>query len=304
MNLNIPCRSIPMPYYVDNSGPDYENMPITFAPLSQAGSIRMMLVGPTTTLPNTYNFYYKKNTDSEWKPYLPTSIRSGSPPASSVISLNVGQYVSFSGTQDFFNTGWEGVKNTFSSSVQFKCYGRLDSLTNGATPVINNGSYGPYAWTFLNQDNGSYYNNNIVNFRNLILPYPSGTYCFIGFFEDNGSISSTPVFRYSTNQYNYHQIFKHNGGTFPYGGNKPSNLVMQFAFDTWYSNDWQNNAWASVPTSPVFIVPSGCNYVNTLKSASSRPNAIIVYRNANGLFYNDQQINEQILLDTGAISYV
>lgn len=299
MNLNIPCRSIPMPYYVDNSGPDYENMPISFEPLSQAGSIRMMLNGSTETLPNTYHFYYKKNTDSDWKPYTPTAKSSTSTPASSIISLNVGQYVSFSGTQDFFNTSWDGVKNTFSASVQFKCYGRLDSLTNGATPVINNGSYGPYAWTFLNQDNGhspQYYNNNIVNFRNLILPYPSGSRCFIGFFEDNASISSTPVFRHSTNQQDYYQLFKHNGG------NYQSQLVMQFAFDTWYSNDWQNNPWSNVPTSPVFIVPQNCNYVSVLTGI--RSSAKIVYRNATGLFYNNQQIDEQILLDTGAISYV
>lgn len=177
MILNIPCRSNPMPYYVNNKGPDYENMPLTFEPISSNTSVRLT----RNSSSDTKVFYYKTNSMSNWAQYT----------FDTEINLNVGDTCSFSGDATVFHPAEKSsqinhYKFYGSSSGQLKAYGNIHSLI----AYSNLTNYG-----FRNLFRGQQY---ISDYSGVFLPVPSSNAVsglYGSAWRDDSYVKKLPVMR-------------------------------------------------------------------------------------------------------------
>ena len=138
MNLNIPTRSNPMPYYKDNSTPDYSTMPLTF---KSYGNTNIFLKTNGNNAP-TKSFWYSKN-DGPWTLYIDNK---GGNQTGSIIYLSNGDTIAFSGTpnnlskqaQDDHSQWMFNNSGNWDSSNYLQCYGNVMSLHNWEDFATNN----------------------------------------------------------------------------------------------------------------------------------------------------------------------
>lgn len=211
MILNIPCRSNPMPYYVNNKGPDYENMPLTFAPISSNTLVHLDDFDHKVSK----TFYYKTNSMSNWAQYT----------LNTVINLNIGDTCSFSGDATPFHPAEKDQVNHFmffgSSSGQLKAYGNIHSLI----AYSNLTNYG-----FRNLFRADQY---ISDYSGVYLPMPlesSVDGLYGSAWRENGYVKKLPVMRITDWSKNTGNTLDATG----YSSNKIS--LVEVCWTSWPSN--------------------------------------------------------------------
>lgn len=178
MKFNIPCRSNPMPYYVNKT--DYSKMPLTIKCIED-GSFSFNWYGSTAS--NTY--YYRKN-DGAWTNYN----------INSTINCVSGDVFAFSGTANTFSQNDSNRYNFKSSSGKYNVYGNILSLCNNDDTPRDYKFCGLFGW------DSTSYRLDIVDASNLILPSSTQySYTYKRIFRSCSSLTGAPIWREITPSY-------------------------------------------------------------------------------------------------------
>lgn len=288
MIQNIPCRSMPMPYYITKPvGPDYSAMPLTLI----ANEDNTVVGIRKWDSPYDNSFQYSFDDGKTWMDYnnLGNNSTQGT-----TFTLSAGKRISFKGTTEHLNKNENGqfyrVEVTAGTA---KVEGNIMSLVNYATTITDQYQF----CSVFGHSDSHPFTNRITDASNLWLPDSITSYCYRRMFRanngSNGFLSAGPIWR-STSTANrcYGEIFWgqpvtkikfeatqwYNGCTFD---GTTYNSVLSAVEVACMNSDMNSNSWGTWAgnSNGIFIRPYGS------VATYCKGDWTVLERHSNGLLY-------------------